>query len=119
MMDFLFSSAYAQVSGTGAQPNPLVQFAPFIIIFFIFYFLMIRPQKKKMEQEQALLNNLQKGDDIFTKSGVLGKIIGITEKVVTLDIDEGAKLKVLRSQIGGLSEKIFEAKSKDAPKKLK
>ena len=48
-MDFFMSSAYAQASG--AQPNPIVQFAPFIIIFFIFYFLMIRPQKKKMEEE--------------------------------------------------------------------
>ena len=111
-MDFLFSSAYAQAAG-GAQPNPLVQFAPFIIIFFIFYFLMIRPQKKKMEEEQALLKNLKKGDDIYTKSGVLGKIVGLTEKVVTMDIDDGTKLKVLRSQIGGLSEKIFEVVKKD------
>ncbi|MEE2742817.1 MAG: preprotein translocase subunit YajC [Bdellovibrionota bacterium] len=110
-MDFFMSSAYAQASG--AQPNPIVQFAPFIIIFFIFYFLMIRPQKKKMEEEQKLLANLKKGDDIYTKSGVLGKIVGLTEKVVTMDIDEGTKLKVLRSQIGGLSEKIFEVVKKD------
>ena len=109
-MDFFMSPAYAQASG--AQPNPIVQFAPFIIIFFIFYFLMIRPQKKKMEEEQKLLANLKKGDDIYTKSGVLGKIIGITDKVVTLDIDEGSKLKVLRSQIGGLSAKIFETPAK-------
>ena len=109
-MDFFMSSAYAQASG--AQANPIVQFAPFIIIFFIFYFLMIRPQKKKMEEEQKLLSNLQKGDEIYTKSGVLGKIIGITDKVVTLDVDEGSKLKVLRSQVGGLSAKIFEAPAK-------
>ena len=68
--------------------------------------------KKKMEEEQQLLANLKKGDDIYTKSGVLGKIIGITDKVITLDIDEGSKLKVLRSQVGGLSAKIFETPAK-------
>ena len=78
--------------------SPIVQFAPFIIIF-LFLFPHDPPSKEEDGEEQKLLANLQKGDEIYTKSGVLGKITGITDKVVTLDIDEGSKLKVLRAKL--------------------
>lgn len=114
-MDFLISTAHAQEAAGNA--NPLVSFLPFVIIFVIFYFLMIKPQKKKMEQEQKLLDSLQKGDEVFTKAGILGTIYGLTDKVVTLEVSDGVKIKLLRSQVGGLSKQIFEKKEEDKKKK--
>jgi len=107
-MDFLMNSAFAQASAAGPTPNPVMQFLPFILIFFVFYFLMIRPQKKKLQQEQTFLNNLAKGDEIYTKSGILGKIAGQTDKIVTLEISDGVKIKVLKGQVAGLAQKLFE-----------
>tara|TARA_R110002072_G_scaffold64203_5_gene159738 strand:+ start:76206 stop:76556 length:351 start_codon:yes stop_codon:yes gene_type:complete len=107
---FLLSADVVAQGATPAQVNPIQQFAPFILVFLVFYFLMIRPQKKKLEQEQSMLGALGKGDEIYTKSGMLGTIYGMTEKVITLEITEGVKIKVLRSQIGGLSSKLFEKK---------
>lgn len=107
MLNWLISDVQAQ-EAAAAQPNVLMQFAPFIAIFAIFYFLMIRPQKKKMMEEQNLLNSLNKGDEIYTKSGIIGTIVGLTEKVVTLEVSQGVKMKVLRSQIAGLAQKLFE-----------
>jgi preprotein translocase subunit YajC len=107
----IFTSFAAQAQDASAQqPNPLVSFAPFVLIFVIFYFLMIRPQKKKLEEEQKMLKSLSKGDEIYTKSGILGKITGMTEKVVTLEISEGVKLKIVRSQIAGLADSLFNNK---------
>ena len=111
----LIGSAMAQDGGAGTggaagQQSAFGALMPFVIIFVIFYFLMIRPQKKKMEQEQNLLNALQKGDEIFTKSGMLGTISGLTDKVVTLELAEGIKVKMLRSQVGGFAKAIFETK---------
>ena len=113
MLDLFFSSAMAQeattaAAGAGQQPNPMMSFMPFVFIFIIFYFLMIKPQKKKLQEEAALLSNLSKGDEIFTKSGILGTIQGLTDKVITLEVADGIKFKVLRSQVGGLAKKIFE-----------
>ena len=116
MFLFFISNAYAETApAANPNQNPLMSFLPFLIIFFIFYFLMIKPQKKRLEDEQKLLASINKGDEIFTKSGILGTITGMTEKVVTLEVESGTKLKVLRSQIGGLSKTIFE--SKDSEKK--
>ena len=114
-MNFLMNSAYAQEAAAGAagQPNAIQQFAPFVIIFIIFYFLMIRPQKKKLQEEQAMLGSLQKGDEIFTKSGIIGKIHGLTDKILTLEIEDGNKIKMLRSQAGGKTDKLFTTENKD------
>jgi len=115
MLDFIFPSAFAQTAAS--QPNPLMSLVPFVFIFLIFYFLMIRPQKKRMQQEQEMLKALSKGDEIFTKSGLLGTIYGMTDRVVTLEVADGIRLKVLRSEIAGQSKKIFEAEQKDQEKK--
>lgn len=107
MFDFLIASAYADGAAPAQAQSPFVSFIPFVAIFLIMYFLMIRPQKKRMEEEKSFINKLAHGDEIYTKSGILGKVTGITEKVVTLELDGGAKLKVLKSHIGGSASSIF------------
>jgi preprotein translocase subunit YajC len=94
------------------QANPMMQFLPLVVVFIIFYFLMIRPQKKKFEEEQALLDKLQKGDEIYTKSGIIGVVHGINDKVVTIEAGEGVRFKILKSQIAGMAKTILEAEAK-------
>jgi preprotein translocase subunit YajC len=105
----IISSAMAQ-DAAKATPNPFMSFIPFVFIFVVFYFLVIRPQKKKMDEEKKMLETLAKGDEVFTKSGILGVIHGLTENIVTLEIANGVQMKVLRGQIGGLSRPILEGK---------
>lgn len=106
MFDLLISSAHAQAAGAPAQPA-WVSFVPFVLIFLVMYFLMIRPQKKRMEEEQSFITKLAHGDEVYTKSGILGKVTGIAEKVVTLELEGGTKMKVLKSHIGGSAASIF------------
>lgn len=118
MYGLFMSSALANgQAAAGQAPNPIASFAPFVIIFVIFYFLMIRPQKKRMQQEQAFLNALNKGDEVYTKSGILGKITGITDRIITLEVAEGIKVKILRAQIAGQAKALFEKKEKKEEKK--
>ena len=120
-ISFMFITTIVFAEGTSnpaaansQAPHPLASIAPFVIVFLIFYFLMIRPQKKKFEEEKMLLAGLNKGDEVYTKSGIIGVIAGLTDQVVTLEISEGVKLKILRAQIGGLAKKIFEEKKKES-----
>ena len=112
MLDLFISSAHAQAAGGAAQPA-WMSFVPFVFIFAIMYFLMIRPQKKRMEEEQNFISKLSHGDEVYTKSGILGKITAIAEKVVTIEIEGGAKMKILKSHVGGSTSALFaEAKKK-------
>lgn len=108
-MDWIISSALAEGAPAAApQGSPLMNLMPLAIIFVIFYFFVLRPQQKRIQTEQDMNKSLSKGDEVYTKAGVIGKIHGITEKLVTLEVSEGVRIKVLRSQIGGLAAKIFE-----------
>lgn len=109
------SNSFAQEAGASAQ-NPLMQFLPLVVVFVIFYFLMIRPQKKKFDEEQAMINKLAKGDEIYTKSGIIGVIHGMTDTVVTVEVSEGVKFKILKGQIAGLY-KTLQDNAKDSAKK--
>ncbi len=106
-LNFLISNAYAMGAppggGGGGQPggDPLMSFLPLILIFGIFYFLLIRPQQKKQKQHQEFINNLQKGTEVVTSGGIIGRITGITDDVVTLEIADKVRIKVVRNQIAG------------------
>lgn len=82
-----------------AQPGPMQMLAPFAIMFAVIYFFMIRPQQKRMKEHQALIGALKNGDDVVTNSGIFGRVAGLTEKVVTLEVADQVKIKVLKSQI--------------------
>jgi preprotein translocase subunit YajC len=112
MFDIFISSAHAQAATAAPAQSPFVSFIPFILIFLVMYFLMIRPQKKRMEEEQNFINKLTHGDEVYTKAGILGKVTAIAEKAVTLEIEGGAKMKVLKSHIGGSAASIFASEKK-------
>lgn len=107
MFDLLVANAQAQATAAPAAQAPFMQFIPFVLIFLVMYFLMIRPQKKRMQDEQAFINKLTHGDEVYTKSGILGKVTGIAEKVVTLELESGTKMKVLKTHIGGSVAQLF------------
>ena len=74
-------------------------FLPLILLFGIFYFLLIRPQQKRQREHRELLAQLKKGDQVITSGGLYGRITGLTDTVVTLEITEKVRVKVARSQI--------------------
>jgi preprotein translocase subunit YajC len=84
---------------SGQQAGGIMAFMPFLMMFGVLYFLILRPQQKKLKEQQDMLTSLKHGDEIITSSGLLGKVTGITEKVVTLEVADNVKVKMLKSQI--------------------
>ncbi|MGA2527289.1 MAG: preprotein translocase subunit YajC [Smithellaceae bacterium] len=76
-----------------------------VVIFVIFYFLLIRPQQKKQKELKALLNNLAYGDTIMTTGGIHGKITGLADTVVTLEIADKVRIKISRSAVASIIQK--------------
>jgi preprotein translocase subunit YajC len=92
--------APAGASGAAmSQPGGIMAFLPFILMFAVMYFLILRPQQKKMKEQQNMLAALKHGDEILTASGILGKVTGITEKVVTVEVADNVRVKMLKNQI--------------------
>lgn len=89
----------AAAPGAPEAPGFGSMLLPFAMMFGVVYFLMIRPQQKRAKEQQDMLSKLTYGDDIITTSGLLGKITGIADKVVTIEIADDVRVKMLKSQV--------------------
>ena len=102
-MDFFISSAFAQDAAT--QSGGLISFLPLIVIFALFYFMLIRPQMKRAKEHRQLVSGLQKGDEIVTSGGVLGKLTAIEDSFVTVKVAENTEIKVQRHAVASVMPK--------------
>ena len=82
----LISPAYA---ADPAQPDPIMSFLPLVILFVLFYFLIIRPQMKRAKDTKKMQEGIQKGDEVITMGGQLGKVVKIADQYITLDVGGG------------------------------
>ena len=112
MYGLLIANTWAQ-EVPPAQQHPIMNMVPLILVFIIFYVFVLLPSKKRGQQAEKYINSLQKGEEVYTKAGILGRIAGLTDKVVTLELEGGVRMKVLRSQIGGPSKQILFEPKKD------
>ena len=92
----IISPAYAQAAG-GA--DSLMSFLPIILLFVILYFLMIRPQMKRAKEQKAMIEALQKGDEVVTAGGMVGRITKLGEQYLTLEIAPSTEIVVQRSAV--------------------
>ncbi len=86
-------------AGTPAAPPAWMQFVPFAVIIAVFYFFIIRPQAKKQKEQQSFLSSLKIGDQVVTQSGIFGKVKGLSELTVDLEIAQNTQIKILRHQV--------------------
>ena len=85
----LISSAFAQTAPAAAGESALLSMLPLVLMFVVLYFLMIRPQMKRQKEQRAMIDALQKGDEVVTIGGVLGKIEKISDTYMTLVVEQG------------------------------
>ncbi len=96
----MISLAHAQTAGAADPTGGFMQLLPMILMFVVLWFLMIRPQMRKAKEHRALIEALQKGDEIVTGGGLVGRITKIGEAYVTLEISEGTEVVVQKPAIG-------------------
>jgi len=92
----------------GTQPNPTGQMFQMLgmVVFFIvvMYFIMIRPQQKKSREHDQLLKSLKPKDKIVTSGGVVGIVVSVGERSVTIRSAD-TKLEVLKSAVTEITER--------------
>jgi preprotein translocase subunit YajC len=94
----LISPAFAQ--GTGGTPGAGFESMILIVLMFgVLYFMMIRPQMKRAKEQKAMIEALQKGDEVITAGGILGRIVKLSEGYVTLEIAPNVEVQTQRAAV--------------------
>ena len=79
------SPAFAQAGAADPQGG-LLSFLPIVLMFVVLYFLMIRPQMKRQKEQKTMIDALQKGDEVITSGGLLGKIAKNGDNYITIEV---------------------------------
>lgn len=80
----------------GSLMSFLIMFVPLILIM---YFMMIRPQQKKMKQHKEMMAAIEKGDEVMTTGGIIGKVSKVKEDFVVLSIGDNMEIKFQKASI--------------------
>ena len=103
----LISNAFAQAAPAAAQ-DPLSSITgvlPLIFMFVVLWFLMIRPQMKRAKEHKALLEGLQKNDEVLTQGGIVGKVVSISDAYVTVEVAANTQIIVQKQAVGAVLPK--------------
>ena len=112
----MITPAFAQAPGGGGGADIIMSLVPFILIFVIMWFLIIRPQQKQARQQDDMRKAIKKGDKIVTTGGILGTVVGVKDKSLTIRSEE-TKFEILKSAVGQVVEDFDKADAVAAPTK--
>lgn len=103
IQNHLWSSLVGQAApATQPAQSPGMSMIGIVLMLAVFFFLVIWPQSRKAKKHAQFLSQLKKGDAVVTQGGLYGKIAGITEKVVTLEVGNKVTIRVDRQSIAGM-----------------
>ena len=89
---------------SGGEQGPLPGFILMGLIFAIFYFVLILPMKQKQKKLDLMVKTLKAGDRVVLSSGIYGTIVAVEDDAFALRIDQGTKIKILKSAVASLQD---------------
>jgi preprotein translocase subunit YajC len=101
----LISEAFAQAAPAAQSSADLMSLLPLIAVFAVFYLLLIRPQAKRAKEQKLMIEALQKGDEVTTSGGELGRIVKVSGNYIILQVAENVQIVMLKSAVQTLLPK--------------
>ena len=91
-------NAYAQAAAAPADSG-FIEFLPLVALVAIFYFMILRPQQKRTKEHKTMLGGLQKGDEVVTTGGALGRVTKIGDNYVSVEIADNVIVQFQKNTI--------------------
>jgi preprotein translocase subunit YajC len=92
----------------GDTTSTLIMLGFLVFMFVIFYFLIIRPQRRRQQNQQAILASLKPGDKIITIGGIYGQIDSMTNENLVIKVESGNMLRIARQAVAYKQEEAIK-----------
>jgi len=89
----------AHAQGGSVQGDGFTSIIMIVLMFGVLYFLMIRPQMKRAKEHKSMIDALQKGDEVATSGGVIGRITKVGDNYVSVEVASNVEVQVQRPAI--------------------
>lgn len=99
------ASALGGSPSEGGEPNPIASLLPFVLMFLVLYLLILRPQMRKQRNQQRMIDELEKNDEIVTSGGIHGTILNIKDDILVVKIADNVKIEVSRAAVSRVKNK--------------
>ena len=90
---FISTAHAADAAPMAGQADGTSTIIMMVLFAIVFYFLLIRPQSKRAKEQKSMLESIQKGDEVVTNGGILGKVSKLTDGFVVLTVAQGVEMK--------------------------
>ncbi|MEZ5573259.1 MAG: preprotein translocase subunit YajC [Halioglobus sp.] len=95
-MSLFIASAQAQDAAARSPGGDMFQIVFLVGLFALFYFIAIRPQRKRQKEHTEMVSKLNKGDEVVTSSGILGRVTALDDNYMTINVANNVDLKFQR-----------------------
>lgn len=95
----LISNAWAQAAPAAGDASSLMGLAPILLMFVVMWFLMIRPQMRKAKEHKAMVEAMQKGDEVLINGSIAGRIAKMGDAYISVEVAENVEISVQRNAI--------------------
>ena len=115
----LIASQAQPDGGAGGCAAGSNQMLLMVIMMAILYFVWIRPAGRERKKQQEMMEQLKRGDEVITNSGMYGTIADMDERSMTLEVAKNVKIKFLRSAIAKRASDVAPAPKAEESDKSK
>ncbi|HET9043601.1 MAG TPA: preprotein translocase subunit YajC [Burkholderiales bacterium] len=100
----MISTAYAQASAP-TDAGGLMGFLPIVLMFVLLYFMLIRPQMKRAKDHKLMIEALEKGAEVVTSGGIVGRITKLSDAYINLEIAPNTEIVIQKQAVQTLLPK--------------
>ncbi len=98
-MNFFINTAHAQEAGAAQGPGLMFNLIFIGGMFLLFYLILWRPQAKRAKEHRELVTSLEKGDEVMTSGGILGKVTNVSDDYITVEVAENVQLNLQKASV--------------------
>jgi preprotein translocase subunit YajC len=73
-----------------------------VVLFLLFWLLLVRPQRRRQAEQNALIQNIEVGDEIVTAGGLFGHVQSVADDELLVEIAPGTNVRIARRAVAGI-----------------
>jgi preprotein translocase subunit YajC len=73
-----------------------------LLVLFLVWLFMVRPQRRRRQAQEAMIDGLKPGDEVLTAGGLFAHVVEVFEDEVTVELSPGVEARLAKRAIAAV-----------------